>query len=66
MEIDSKELILIGEYFHNWREIVRPDLWLKFYLEKKSLQLRKVIPFVAGLFIKFSEIWEEIKKDKEE
>ena len=47
-----------------WKEIVRPDLWMRFVFKKKpDVSPVKVISFLAGFIKGFSEMWEKIKKE---
>ena len=47
-----------------WKEIVRPDLWMRFVFKKKlDISLAKFMPFLADVIKGFSEMWEKIKKE---
>ena len=67
--MEAKELILIGEYFHDWHEIVRPDLWF-IELEKEPPKILKKSFIFAFAGAVFKQLWDhivkEVKKEKDE
>ena len=61
----------VNYHFTCWREIVRPDLWMRYEKDYLSFFIGKmdtkaVTDFVKNMAKKFLELWLEFKKEKDE